>query len=486
MNDHTKVFLLLNGLEPEFESFITSMLKPPILSYKEVVPLLQSHETMKLLNGHEENAQHQFIFYTQRSGFNNNHRGRGKPTFSSHGRGFYSYNRRQQEKLDNLNQASSNQIDAQQKSSNNKGKAITNKEKGITYQICSKANHSALRCWFRYNGAYKAENATKAFAVETMADNQDQAWFPDSRTTSHITSNPGMFDNLSRYKGKDSILVGDGNALEITHVGDTKISSKNDELELRNVLVVLEIKRNLVSVSQLTKDLPVDFCFSHDRFQIKNMESGRGDLYVFATETKDTCFSNRQKVASLEIWHRRLTHVNFGILKFLSRQNQICSSNVTERNICVACAMAKSSCLPFLSIENGDSQPFDILHCDLWGHSPVNSVQGMRYYAIFVDDSTKFSQKVVSLEIWHRRLTHFLNRQNQICSSNVTKRNICVACAMTKSSCLPFFSLENGDSQPFDILHCDLWGHSPVNSIQGMRYYAIFVDDSTKFSWLFP
>ncbi|KAF3780830.1 hypothetical protein EJ110_NYTH38347 [Nymphaea thermarum] len=110
VNDHTKVFLLLNGLGPEYESFITSMLKPQIPSYKEVVPLLQSHETMKQLNGHEENAQHQSVFYTQRSGFNNNRRrGRGKPTFSSHGRGFYPYNRGQQEKLNNLNQTSSNQ-----------------------------------------------------------------------------------------------------------------------------------------------------------------------------------------------------------------------------------------------------------------------------------------------------------------------------------------------------------------------------------------
>uniref|UniRef100_A0A5K0V2P8 Uncharacterized protein n=1 Tax=Nymphaea colorata TaxID=210225 RepID=A0A5K0V2P8_9MAGN len=65
MNDHTKVFLPLNGLGPEYESFITSMLKPPIPSYKEVVPLLQSHETMKLVNEHEENVQHQSIFYTQ-------------------------------------------------------------------------------------------------------------------------------------------------------------------------------------------------------------------------------------------------------------------------------------------------------------------------------------------------------------------------------------------------------------------------------------
>ncbi|KAF3781172.1 hypothetical protein EJ110_NYTH34454 [Nymphaea thermarum] len=37
VNDHTKVFLLLNGLGPEYESFVTSMLKPPIPAYKDAM-----------------------------------------------------------------------------------------------------------------------------------------------------------------------------------------------------------------------------------------------------------------------------------------------------------------------------------------------------------------------------------------------------------------------------------------------------------------
>ncbi|KAF3784085.1 GDSL esterase/lipase [Nymphaea thermarum] len=40
VNDHTKVFLLLNGLGPEYESFVTSMLKPPIPTYKDGVESL--------------------------------------------------------------------------------------------------------------------------------------------------------------------------------------------------------------------------------------------------------------------------------------------------------------------------------------------------------------------------------------------------------------------------------------------------------------
>ena len=42
--DQNKVFWLLQGLGPKYESFTTSMLKPPIPSYSDVIPLLHSHE----------------------------------------------------------------------------------------------------------------------------------------------------------------------------------------------------------------------------------------------------------------------------------------------------------------------------------------------------------------------------------------------------------------------------------------------------------
>ncbi|KAF3776976.1 hypothetical protein EJ110_NYTH39792 [Nymphaea thermarum] len=47
IEDHSKVFWLLSGLGQEYESFTTTMMKPPTPSYIDVVALLQSHETMR-------------------------------------------------------------------------------------------------------------------------------------------------------------------------------------------------------------------------------------------------------------------------------------------------------------------------------------------------------------------------------------------------------------------------------------------------------
>jgi len=34
-------------------------------------------------------------------------------------------------------------------------------------------------------------------------------------------------------------------------------------------------------------------------------------------------------------------------------------------------------------------------------------------------------------------------------------------------------------------MHSDLWGPTPVNSIDGFRFYVLFVDHYTRFTWLY-
>ena len=37
----------------------------------------------------------------------------------------------------------------------------------------------------------------------------------------------------------------------------------------------------------------------------------------------------------------------------------------------------------------------------------------------------------------------------------------------------------------FDLIHSDVWGPSPVSNISGSRYFIVFVDDYSRYSWIF-
>ena len=38
---------------------------------------------------------------------------------------------------------------------------------------------------------------------------------------------------------------------------------------------------------------------------------------------------------------------------------------------------------------------------------------------------------------------------------------------------------------PLTKIHCDLWGPTPIASVQNYKYYVIFVDDHTRYTWLY-
>ena len=60
------------------------------------------------------------------------------------------------------------------------------------------------------------------------------------------------------------------------------------------------------------------------------------------------------------------------------------------------------------------------------------------------------------------------------------------SCQLGKSSRLPFVASSFVASRPLERVHCDLWGPSPVTFIQGFRFYVIFVDNYSRFCWLYP
>ena len=72
------------------------------------------------------------------------------------------------------------------------------------------------------------------------------------------------------YHGPDDITIGNGKSLDITYVGERNIHNGN--LKLKNVLIVPEIKKNLLSVSQLTQYNACNIIFSTNNFVFEDLQ----------------------------------------------------------------------------------------------------------------------------------------------------------------------------------------------------------------------
>lgn len=68
-------------------------------------------------------------------------------------------------------------------------------------------------------------------------------------------------------------MVENGEILHIIHVGHTSIGISHNPIHLKNVLVVPEIKKDILSVSKLTSDYPLNFEFNGYRFVIKKQDN---------------------------------------------------------------------------------------------------------------------------------------------------------------------------------------------------------------------
>ena len=98
----------------------------------------------------------------------------------------------------------------------------------------------------------------------------------------------------------------------------------------------------------------------------------------------------------------------------------------------------------------------------------------------------------VSSSLWHNRLGHpqqivlhhVLQKHLSLPVSNT--HSVCSHCLAGKMHQLPFPKSVSITSKPLEIVHSDVWGPAPITSNNGTRFYVIFVDDFTRFTWFFP
>lgn len=110
-------------------------------------------------------------------------------------------------------------------------------------------------------------------------------------------------------------------------------------------------------------------------------------------ENKDCVAFNtqRQVVASEATWHYRLPHTDLKVLQKLHFSKVININKSRTTTLCEPCQMGKRTRLQFFSSSSHVSKPLEMIHCDLWGPSPVVSIQGFKYNVVFIDEFSRYT-----------------------------------------------------------------------------------------------
>ena len=96
-----------------------------------------------------------------------------------------------------------------------------------------------------------------------------------------------------------------------------------------------------------------------------------------------------------------------------------------------------------------------------------------------------------SIDLWHARLDHPSLFCFQLLASQghwgfVQFQNFdCTSCYFGKQTKLPFNNSDSFSFAPFDLIHYDIWGPASVPIEGRSRYFVIFMNDFSRYTWIY-
>nr|GEU51403.1 hypothetical protein [Tanacetum cinerariifolium] len=158
-------------------------------------------------------------------------------------------------------------------------------------------------------------------------------------------------------------------------------------------------------------DLKVAFhqqtCFIHNLEGVDLLSGSRGkNLYTLSLgdimKSSLICLLFKASKTKSWLWHRRLSHLNFGAINHLARQGLVWGLpklKFKKDHLCSTCAMGKSkkkSHKP--KSEDTNQEKLYLLHMDLCGPMRVESVNEKKYILVIIDDYSRFTWVGISYE----------------------------------------------------------------------------------------
>ena len=105
------------------------------------------------------------------------------------------------------------------------------------------------------------------------------------------------------------------------------------------------------------------------------------------------------------------------------------------------------------------------------------------------------TRKNETTDLWHMRLGHVsYHKLNVMMKKSMLKglpqldvrtNTVCAGCQYGKAHQLPYEESKFKAKEPLELVHSDVFGPVKQPSISGMRYMVTFIDDFSRYVWVF-
>lgn len=213
-------------------------------------------------------------------------------------------------------------------------------------------------------------------------------WVLDTGASNHMTGNLNLLTDVTTILSCN-VGLPNGHNVMTNQKGSVVFDV---DFSLKNVLLVPELRCNLISVSQLVQDADCMMqianigCVIQGRLLRNLIGAGelRNGLYFFRRLKVFRALSTNKDGAE-DVWHQRLGHPSNKVFDLLP----VGVKRVKDFSACDVCLQAKQCRNMFHSSDNKASEVFEMIHYDVWGPYRTPSLCDAYYFLTIVDDYSR-------------------------------------------------------------------------------------------------
>jgi len=240
--------------------------------------------------------------------------------------------------------------------------------------------------------------------VGNAADTDDisKSWLVDSAASAHKCWMRGCFDDYHTTTGR-SVTMGDKGSVATAGVGTVVLNvivhGKTRKIKLKKVLRVPTMGFNLMTVGMKEeRGVEVSFKGGKTIIKIRDKVAACGTRKSGLYHLDMAPMSDVAAVASLQLRHKRLGHVNVACVKQMIKNKGIdglkCSS-LAVKDFCEPCDYRKAVMTPMHSAGGGRvTNCLQLMHSDLGGPMSEPLRGGALYFGTFTDVFSRWTDVV--------------------------------------------------------------------------------------------